>query len=78
MGEGKQQSNARHWDPAAFGLKSLTHEERVRRDWATITESTMASDAAKKTEKTPTINHDVLILTPEDVKFLTAVGIELP
>lgn len=72
MSEGKKQSNVRHWDPVAFGLKALSHEERVLRDWATIT----GNAPVAATEKVALINYDVLVLTPEDTEMLIAMGVD--
>ena len=66
MGEGKQQSNARHWDPAAFGLKPLTREERILQDWAALSIS-------KPVDKGT--NRDILDLTEEDLSFLAELKV---
>jgi hypothetical protein len=58
MSEGKAQSNARHWDPAAFGLKPFTHAKKVQQD------------GAKLSVFEYPINYDLLNLTKDDLAFL--------
>ena len=45
-------------------------EERIQRDWASIV------NAGAVIREVVAVNHDVLVLTSEDVEFLTAVGIK--
>jgi acyl-ACP thioesterase len=69
MNEEKDRPSTRRlWNPEAFGLKTLTHANRVQQDWAKLCE-------AETVHEYP-VNYDSLNLTTEDVKFLTAVGID--